>query len=268
MAEHDAKTIDVFIKIMERVAEGDYDADIMSYTTEANAPAVQRLAESMGMMLVKVEAREFQLKLLIEELQDLNVRLERSIMQTVTSMSEALGARDPYTQGHASRVAGYARSLAEEMELDTKEVERIWWAGMLHDIGKIGFSDVMFHNEDHKPTPEMLDEIRRHPQIGAHIVENLEFLGEAMKYVLAHHERIDGTGYPQGLAGDEIPLGARIVAVADVYDALTTDRPYQKGRTREEAMTILQELAGPALDPLLVERFCESVLPAGDGDMV
>lgn len=255
MVDNDGSKLDAFIKVMEQIAEGDYDADIMSYTTEDNPPQLRRVAEAMGMMLVKVEAREFQLMQLVEELRELNSSIKRGITQAVSAMCEALGARDPYTMGHARRVAGYAKMLARHIGLDAKEIDHIWWAGMLHDVGKIGFSDALFQNEDTQPTPQMLDEIKQHPDISAHIVEQLEFLGNAREYVWSHHERLDGKGYPRQLSGDDIPHGARIVAVADVYDAITTDRPYQKGRTREQAFAILRSLSGTSLDVDLVEAF-------------
>ena len=235
------KILERLIKIMERIAEGDYNADVMSFTTEAQPEHVRRIAEAMGMMLVKVEAREYQLK--------------ENTLHTIQAMAEALGARDPYTRGHVTRVAEYSKLLAKALGMDGDDAVEVWTAGMLHDIGKIGFSDAIFQNEDTRPTPEMLHDIQQHPSIGMNILRQLDFLGPALDYVLKHHEKLDGSGYPNGYTADDIPLGARIVAVADVYDALTTDRPYQKGRTPEEAFLILRKLCPSSLDPEVVEVF-------------
>ena len=122
-------------------------------------------------------------------------------------------------------------------------------AGVLHDIGKIGFSDGLLTNEDTHLSDEFKKEIRMHPTRAAGILEGLDFLGPVVAYVLSHHERMDGKGYPHGLQADEIPLGARILAVADCFDAITTDRPYQQGQEpRQEALNTLRGLAGTALD--------------------
>ena len=178
-------------------------------------------------------------------------------LATVEAMVSAMGARDEYTMGHGQRVGDLAASLARKAGLDNSQVEEVRTAGILHDVGKIGFSDKVFQNEDTIPSPELLSEIHTHPERGAAILEGLDFLGPMREYVLYHHERPDGRGYPFGLKGDDIPLGARIISVADVYDALTTDRPYQKGKSRQEAVDILDRLAGSGLDADLVRAFKE-----------
>lgn len=234
--------LDVIIEIIEHVAEGDYGVDIMAYTTEEHPEPVRRIAEAMGMMLVKVEAREYQLK--------------ENALHAVQAMAEALGARDPYTRGHVQRVAGLARELALAMGMNPEDAEEVWIAGMLHDIGKIGFSDAIFLNEDTHPSPEMMHAIKQHPVIAKNILERLDHLGAALEYVLKHHEKLDGSGYPEGLTAADIPLGARIVTVADIYDAVTTDRPYHKASSRDEALALLRGLCHGGLDPAVVEVFC------------
>jgi putative nucleotidyltransferase with HDIG domain len=243
------------IAIIQDIAQGNYSDDIMALTGPEQPEDLRHIAEAMAMMMVKVEAREFHLENLAQELRILNRDLKRQALATVEAMASALGARDGYTKGHGERVGELAAGLAGEIGFEQSQVEEVRAAGILHDVGKICFSDKVFQNEDIVPSPEMLSEIHTHPQRGAAIVESLDFLGPVREFVLYHHERIDGKGYPFGLKGDDIPLGARIISVADVYDAITTDRPYQKGKTREEAMAILDNLAGAGLDKGLVDNF-------------
>jgi len=251
------------IHIIEEVAKGNYSNDIMEFTKPGHAEMIQRIAEAIGMMMVRVEAREVRLEQLVEELRDLNRLLEKNTTQTVIAIAHALGARDKYTEGHAHRVSIYSERLARKMGLPEKEVEKIRVGGVLHDIGKIGFSDRIFSNEDIKFSEGMFEEIKTHPEIGVDILKGLSFLGTILNYVHYHHESLDGTGYPEGLKGEEIPLGAKIISVADCFDAVTTERSYQKGRTMEEAFAILREIGGKNLSPELVEVFIEEIQENG-----
>ena len=263
-ADYEASEEEIFklTEIIEEVAKGDYSNDIMEFTRPGHSEMIQRVAEAMGMMMVRVEARELRLEQLVEELQDLNRLLERNTTQTVIAIAHALGARDTYTEGHADRVSVYSERLARKMGLPEKEVEQIRVGGVLHDIGKIGFSDRIFSDEDVKFSEEMFEEIKKHPEIGVDILKDLSFLGTVLDYVHYHHESLDGTGYPEGLKGEEIPLGARIISVADCFDAVTTERSYQKGRTMEEAFAILKEIGGK-MSPELVEAFIEEIQENG-----
>lgn len=244
------------IRIIKEIAAGHYSDEIMALTGPEYSPEIQELAEAVGMMMVRIEAREFHLEQLAEQ-------IKANTLSTVTAVAGALGARDAYTEGHGDRVGIYAERLARRVELDDDEVERIRIAGILHDIGKIGFSDRVFTNEDTSMNEDMLLEIRSHPQWGHDILRHLEFLGPSLEYVYGHHERMDGQGYPRGLEGDDIPIGARILAVVDCFDAMTTDRPYQKGKTPQQAFDILGHLAGESLDPGLVEAFIEEIEHGG-----
>jgi len=243
------------IAIIQDISQGNYSDDIMELTKPEQPEELRHIAEAMAMMMVKVEAREFRLESLTHELRALNRDLKSHAIATVEAMAKALGARDDYTQGHGERVGNLAANLAQKIGLDQNQQEQMRIAGILHDVGKICFSDQIFQNEDTVPSPEHLSEIRTHPERGAAIVQSLDFLGPVREYVLYHHERPDGKGYPFGLKGDAIPLGARIISVADVYDAITTDRPYQKGKSRPEALAILDRLAGDGLDAELVNVF-------------
>ncbi|QJB55608.1 HD-GYP domain-containing protein [Pseudodesulfovibrio sp. zrk46] len=244
------------LRAIKEVAAGNYSEDIFDMTGPEYPDEVRELAEAVGLMMVKIEAREY-------HLEQLNEAIKANSLNTVTAIADALGARDDYTEGHGERVGAYAERLARRINLPDDEVERIRVAGVLHDIGKIGFSDRIFSNEDTRINEDMLLEIRSHPQWGYDILKNLEFLGPAVEYMYCHHERLDGKGYPRGLTEDEIPTGARILAVVDCFDAMTTNRPYQQGKTPQEALAILGTLAGTALDADLVDAFIEEIDSGG-----
>ncbi len=248
------------MRIIQEIAAGNYSDEIMELTGPEYPPEVQELAEAVGMMMVKIEAREFRLEQLLE-------RIKQNSLKTVTSIAVALGRRDEYTEGHGERVGVYSERLARRMGLDEKDVEDVRVAGILHDIGKIGFSDRMFCGEEMGMSEAMMLEIRSHPQWGYDILSGLDYLGPVLDYVYAHHERLDGRGYPRGLEAEQIPLGARILAVTDCFDAMTTDRPYQRGRPAEVALSILGSMAeSGALDPAVVEAFMEDVEENGMAD--
>lgn len=255
--------LDVLMGIMEEISNGRYSGAIMEFTQPWRNQTISRIAEAMGMMMVKVEAREFRLSQLVVDLERANERLKRNILQTVMTVAHALAARDEYTAGHAARVAEYATRMARRLKLADDEVGYIRIGAMLHDIGKIGFSDAVFKNEDTTVTPEMIEEIKRHPDLGVEIVREIDFLEPAFDAIHYHHEREDGSGYPDGLTGDQIPLAAKIIAVADCFDAITTDRPYQPGRSAEETFQILRNQAGPKLSERLVECLIEDVTELG-----
>lgn len=241
---------------IQDISCGNYSNDIMELTCEGYDPLIREVAESVGLMMVRIEAREFELEQAHEE-------LKRNALETVSSTARALSLRDSYTRGHGDRVGCYASRLAGRAGFDDDFVWHVRVAGVLHDIGKIGFSDSVFSNEDIHPSEEMLVEIRKHPQWGYEMLCGLSFLGPALEYIHCHHERLDGTGYPRGLAGDEIPPGARIISIADVFDAISTDRSYQKALKVDKVFEILRKLAGKSLDPELVEIFISEIKENG-----
>ena len=147
--------------------------------------------------------------------------------------------------------------------MSDEDVENVRIGAILHDIGKIGFSDQVFSNQDITLADGLLEEIRNHPEIGFNILGSLDFIGPAIDYVRYHHERLDGSGYPSGLKGEQIPLGAQIVSVADCFDAITTERSYQKGRNDNEAFSILREMSGKHLATDLVEAFIKEIKENG-----
>lgn len=193
-----------------------------------------------------------------EDLRHVYRRMQRAICQSLEGLANALEAKDPYTRGHSERVAALSRRLAQELGLDAAEVETVAQAGLLHDLGKIGVPEAVLGKAGPLGDPEW-ELMRRHPLIGAQIVAPFEFLASAAVIVRHHHERWDGSGYPDGLAGEAIPLGARIVAVADVWDALTSARPYRPALPRETALAWLAAHAGHTLDPAVVRALVGAV---------
>lgn len=173
------------------------------------------------------------------------------LLTSLQMMAEAVDLKDPYTSGHSHRVSRYATRLARAMGLPEEEVERIRIGGLMHDIGKIGISGRIIR----KPTKLTAEEyalMREHSRVSAGILQPLEVLNESARMVHHHHEHWDGSGYPDGLRGEEIPVGARVILVADAYDALTTDRPYRKGVDRESALAVVKRHSGTQFDPSVV----------------
>ncbi|MGD8268588.1 MAG: HD domain-containing phosphohydrolase [Desulfobacterales bacterium] len=179
--------------------------------------------------------------------------------QRLSAISSALKTKDQYTEGHARRVALYAMRLARRLRLPSEEIGHIGIGGLMHDVGKIGLSDRIFSNKTEQLAGELLAEVRRHPDIGVSLLEGIDSLSPVLDYVHYHHERMDGSGYPCGLKSDEIPLGARIISVVDCFDAITTDRPYQRRKTCAEAFAILRRMANHELCPDLVEAFVADI---------
>lgn len=191
-----------------------------------------------------------------EDVRQLYQRLQRSIYQSLLGLANALEAKDSCTGGHSERVGATARRLALALGLTSEEAEGVGQAGLLHDIGKIGVPEAVLK----KPGPLDADEwavMRRHPVAGAQIVAPFEFFARGALVIRHHHERWDGSGYPDGLEREAIPIGARIVAVADVFDALTSARPYRPALPRATALAALVEQAGHGLDPDVVAAFVE-----------
>ncbi|MBI2887236.1 MAG: diguanylate cyclase [Chloroflexi bacterium] len=192
---------------------------------------------------------------------------DASYFEAVQSLAAAVDARDSYTHRHSSTVAHYATTLARSMGLSGAVLTQIHIAGLLHDVGKIGVPDHILG----KPGPLTETEwakMREHPEVGKGIVEHLSVHEHIVPLIVHHHERWDGGGYPHGLAGDSIPLGARIISVADAYHAMTSDRPYRPALSRAEALAVLQDEAGVQFDPRVVEAFIqiseEALLGPGD----
>jgi HD-GYP domain-containing protein (c-di-GMP phosphodiesterase class II) len=193
-----------------------------------------------------------------------NERLESANTSFAAALVATLEARDSYTAGHSAAVAVYARDVAQRMGLSADEQRRAYLAGLVHDLGKIGLRPGLLEKPG-QLKPSERREMERHSVIGERILENVEDYREIATIVRHHHERIDGTGYPDGLSADEIPLISRILAVADAYDAMTSDRPYRSAMPPHVARTRLSQAAGTQLDPAVVAAF-EAVLAAARGN--
>jgi putative nucleotidyltransferase with HDIG domain len=181
-------------------------------------------------------------------------QLVRAYVEFVSSLASALDARDPYTAGHSLRVSEYSCAIARMMNVPEREQELIRVGALLHDIGKIGISDAVLQKPG-RLTSEEEELIRQHPVIGRKILECVQGFDAYLPVVELHHENWDGLGYPRGLKGEETPRTARIVKVADAYDAMTSDRPYRRGMAHDEAIRVLKENAGTQLDPAAVQAF-------------
>lgn len=182
-------------------------------------------------------------------------KMKRADEASLLSIGQAIELKDPYTRGHCERVAAYSLLIAGPAGLSEEEQRQIKHGSWLHDCGKIGVSESIL-NKQGELTEEEFEVIKNHPTWGAEIARQAQLPETIVNIILYHHERFDGQGYPLGMAGKDIPLEARIVAVADVFDALTTDRPYRKAFGRSEGTKhILQNMRGSHLDPVLVDLF-------------
>lgn len=187
-----------------------------------------------------------------------NTTLHQTVLDayktTIAALAAAIDAKDPYTRGHSTRVMEYTLSAAATLPFSPEEMETLEYAGILHDVGKIAIDSSILT----KPgglTSEEWNKVREHPAVGAGILQEIPFLKDASELVLCHHERYDGKGYPRGIKGKDIPLGARLLAVADSFDSMTTDRSYQTAKTVEKAMEELVECSGSQFCPVAVEAF-------------
>jgi len=199
----------------------------------------------------------------VKEVESLYEKTNSLFVRISIAFATAIDARDPYTHGHTVRVTGYSLAIAEELHI-SKEMwvsvnfrENLHIAALLHDIGKIGIPDNILHKRE-KLTTEEVDKIRRHPEIGATILYPIKELNDILGGVRSHQEKFDGTGYPDGLKGPQIPLLARIIAVADAFDAITSSRPYRNKKTQQEAISEIQQCTGTQFDPKITDLFLKA----------
>ncbi len=207
--------------------------------------------EQLIMTLKKISSYEFMLLLKENERLDSEHKL---LLAGITSLVKALEARDQYTRGHSERVSHILAGLVEHSGGTPAEIERARIAGRLHDIGKIGIRD----NVLLKPgllSDDEFNHVKQHTSIGASIIQTIPSISDILPVVYSHHERMDGSGYPQGLIGPAIPLWARMTSVADTYDALTSDRPYRKGMSHSKALAVIKKVSGSQLCPDTVRLF-------------
>jgi HD-GYP domain-containing protein (c-di-GMP phosphodiesterase class II) len=183
-------------------------------------------------------------------------KIQDSYFEIVKALAQAIEAKDPYTHGHSERVMEYAVQIAQKLGLPEEEIKSLRYAAILHDIGKIGVRGIILNNPDGL-TDQEYNEVKKHPLIGENIIQPIELLQPIRPLIRHHHEWYNGKGYPDGLSKEDIPLSARILAVADTYDAMKFDRPYRKALTEEVIIQELKQGSGTQYDPKLVEVFLE-----------
>lgn len=200
---------------------------------------------------------------LLDELKSAMTELEELSMGTIRALADALDAKCDYTAGHSLRVSRFSVVIGKKLGLSDDQLRDIELGGILHDIGKIGVPESILWKPD-KLNKEEKEIMARHPVKSAQIIGELKGLKRAREYVRHHHEYFDGSGYPDGLAGDDIPIGARLIMVSDAYDAMTTDRPYRDAIGHDKAMEELKRMSGKQFDPDVVEALLELVADGGE----
>jgi HD-GYP domain-containing protein (c-di-GMP phosphodiesterase class II) len=212
------------------------------------------LMAPVAMMHLAIKQYMDRTTIYVDELRQLNDQLAGSYEATLQALTRALDTRDEETEEHSQRVKRYTKLMGECLHIGKDELEDIVRGALLHDIGKIGVPDAILLKTG-RLTEEERAQIRKHPEIGYSMIAHIPFLARAAQVVLHHHEAYDGSGYPSGLAGANIPIGARIFAVADAYDAMTSDRPYRKAMSHLQACEELQRCRGKQFDPFIVDTF-------------
>jgi putative two-component system response regulator len=223
--------------------------------------AVQRALKRREMLLENRQLNQWlkeEVSTRTAELQRERMKLERLSIATLEALVNALEAKDPYMRGHSARVADLSATVAHELGIPEEEVEHVRVAGRLHDIGKIGTRESVL-NKQGALSPDEFEHVKQHVIIGSQILAPLSHLGDIIPAVRHHHERWDGTGYPDGLRGEEIPMGARIIGAAEVFDALSTSRAYQEKMSPEKAVERAADLSGTVLDPKVYEALASVV---------
>ena len=242
---------------IESLKCGAYDFITKPVNVEEVLIAAERALERRQLI---TERREYQVMLerrVAEATRDLAAalaELEDTYRATLEALGSALDTRDVGTHAHSRRVVGYSLSIAHAFGVDETQMRDIEHGVLLHDIGKIGIPDAILLKPD-KLTADEWKVMRRHPEIGKRLIENVPFLQGAIPIIFCHHEKWDGTGYPRGLKGEQIPLAARIFAVVDVWDAMRSDRPYRRGWPDEQVDAHIRTLAGTHFDPQVVRAF-------------
>lgn len=187
-------------------------------------------------------------------------RANQTMLESIFAFAKTIETKDYYTSEHSENMVSIVTGIGKKLNLTKRALEDLQRAAILHDLGKIGIPDNILH-KDGRLTKKEFEEIKKHPKLGAEIIRNVHFLNGVVPIVLYHHERFDGLGYTCGLKGRAIPLGARIVAIADVYQALISDRPYRKAYSKKEALKIIEEGSGSHFDPEIAKVFLEIMRP-------
>ena len=198
-----------------------------------------------------------------KEIDQLYREIQRNYLGTITSLSAAIEAKDKYTRGHSDRVFYYALQMAKELKLNKRNIEQLRYASFLHDLGKIGIPDAILMKPG-KLTPEEYALVKEHPKVGERILNPIRFLEQTKNIIRHHHERVDGKGYPDGLDFENISIEERIIAIADAYDSMRSERPYRDPLGKQESLEILKEEAGKQFCPKCVDVFVKIIERDGD----
>ncbi|MDD5136337.1 MAG: HD-GYP domain-containing protein [Candidatus Omnitrophica bacterium] len=241
--------VTALVSAIQKLSEAVRDLETEHY----DKPIDVRANDEIGHLAKAFELLRRSIRRKIEELQISLTREKKAHLESVVALTNAIEERDSYTKEHVSRVQEYALLIAKSMHLPHDKILQLRYSCFLHDIGKIYIDSSLLKKGN--LTPEDFEEIKKHSQRGAKIIEGIDFLTEVKDVVLYHQERYDGTGYPMGLKGEQIPLLARIVAVADAFDAMTTDRPYRPKKSFKEAIAEIEKNAGTQFDPEVCAAF-------------
>jgi putative two-component system response regulator len=252
-------SIDSAETAIEVLKAGAYDYIIKPVYLNELPLRVQRALDRRKLML---ENKEYRIDL-EKKVRQQTEKIRDSFFNSLKSLVLALEAKDKYTSGHSQRVADIAVKIARKLDMTPEDIERLRFASLVHDIGKIGIKESVINKEGNL-TDEEYAYISTHTVIGENILTPVIEDKEILKMVKHHHERYDGRGYPDGLVGQQIPLGARIVAVADMFDAMTSDRPYRKSVSRKIAIEELKRQTLSQFDPQVVDAFVETMEEAAE----
>jgi HD-GYP domain-containing protein (c-di-GMP phosphodiesterase class II) len=228
------------VELLEKAVQALGSGDLQVRVDDRSMDEVGRLTRGFNEMVTQLHTARKQ--------------IEKNFKETISALAEAVEAKDAYTRGHCDRVARMSVAIALRADLDTSRVMELELAAILHDVGKIGVEEGVVGKLGPLSRDEARD-MRHHPEIGARILSPLSSLHRVGLYVKHHHEHYDGSGYPDGLEGDKIPLPSRIILLADAFDAMTTDRPYREALTREETFQRISEGRGRQFDPQIVDLF-------------
>lgn len=245
-------TTDTHIAI-QCMKQGAYDYLTKPFNLDEVALSIAR---ALGKRRLELENRDYQ-QHLEEKVEAQASKIRASFLSAVTALAYALEAKDKYTSGHSQRVAEISVATAKELGMPQDRIKRIRLTGLIHDIGKIGVREFVL-NRPTRLTDEEFYEIKHHCEMGEHILSPIVDDKEILNMVRYHHERYDGTGYPDGLKDKQIPLGARILAVADAYDAMTSERPYRRAMSTETACAEIEHCKGTQFDPEVADAFFRS----------
>ncbi len=219
---------------------------------------LQNAYEDLSLKEEELEASMKEIESYSQLIEKQKTELQKAYLDTIRALSKTIEMKDPYTENHSTRVAEYSIKIAKLLGLRGEEILKLNYAALLHDIGKIGIKGSILNKKD-KLTPEEYEEVKKHPEIGAKILQKVRYLHDIVPIVLYHHERWDGKGYPKGLKGEEIPLLSRIIAVADTFDAMRSDRPYRKALPLKMVIREIRKNAGKQFDPKIAAVFVEFI---------